>query len=252
MGVILSGGGMKSFAHLGALREFHRARIPIHAVAGLEWGAIMGGLYSVLGQVNDAEWKAFKLKQSDLPTGGGFLSAKISPQSISSLQGFLDTAFASTPIEKGKIDFGCPSYSNRNDHVSWLVKGTYKEAMTRCVPYPPFYVDNAGAFASPFSVEDAASWLRSRGANVIILVNVLAGGEIFPAKLYNDEYVESLLWNEIRREALRTREPAINWVINVNTTGFPITDFDDRRQIMDAGSRAAADVVNKIAAQYGF
>jgi NTE family protein len=252
VGVILSGGGMKSFAHLGVLREFQRARIPLQAIAGLEWGAVMGGLYAIQGQVNDAEWKAFKLKATDLPSSGGFLSSKMTPQSISTLHEFLGSAFGGALMEKSKIDFGCPTYSIRADRLTWLGKGSFKDAMTRCVPYPPFYTDNGGALASPFSYEEAAAYLRSRGANVIVLVNVLATGEILPSKLYNEQTVESLVWNEIRREGLKAREPLVTWTINVNTTGFPITDFDDRRQIMDSGAKAATDVVNKMAAQYGF
>lgn len=252
VGVILGGGGMKAFAHLGVLREFQRARVPIHAIAGLEWGAVMGGLYSVLGQSNDAEWKAFKLKETDLPESGGFLSARIKPQNVGSLHEFLTAAFAGSAFEKSKIDFACPSYSNQTDRLTWQNRGSLKDAMMRCLPYPPFYADNGGNFASPFSVDEAASWLRSKGANVIVLVNVLAGGEIFPAKMYNEQYTESLLWNEARRELLRAKEPVVNWVINVNTTGHPITDFNGRRAIMDAGAKAATGPVNKMASQYGF
>jgi NTE family protein len=252
VGVILSGGGLKTFAHLGVLREFQRARIPIHSVAGLEWGAVIGGLYSMLGQVNDAEWKAFKLKETDLPSGGGFLSTKIKPQPISSLNGFLDTAFANSTIERGKIEFGCPSYSIKSDKVTWQSRGSLKDAMARCLPYPPFFTDNGGVFASPFSIDEAAAWLRSRGANVIVLVNVLAGGEIFPPKLYSEEYAESLLWYEARREGLRAKEPIVNWVVNVDTTGHPITDFAGRRALMDSGAKAATSVVNKMASHYGF
>jgi NTE family protein len=59
IGVILGPGGMKTFAHLGVLREMNRARIPVHAIVGLEWGAVMAGAFATQGQINDAEWKAF-------------------------------------------------------------------------------------------------------------------------------------------------------------------------------------------------
>lgn len=252
VGVILGAGGMKTFAHLGVLREMARARIPIHALAGIEWGAVMGGLYSVQGQVNEAEWKAFKLRESELPTQGGFLSAKIKPAPVSSLREFLETTFGSALMEKAKIDFACPSYSSRSDRMSFLGRGSFRDAMTKCVPYPPLFADNGGAMASPFAIEDAAAWLRSRGANVIVLVNVMGQGEVFPARLVSEQPIENLLWSEIRREMLRAKAPAVNWVINVNTTGHPITDHEGRRLLMDAGSKAATDVVNKMASQYGF
>jgi len=106
--------------------------------------------------------------------------------------------------------------------------------------------------AAPFAIEDAAAWLRSQGANVIVLVNVMGQGEILPAGLAGEQPIENLLWGEIRRGMLRAKAPSVNWIINVNTTGHPITDHEGRRLLMDAGSKAATDVVNKMASQYGF
>jgi NTE family protein len=250
VGVILGPGGMKAFAHIGVLREMARARIPVHAMVGMEWGAVIGGLYSMQGQANDAEWKSFKLRDSDLP-GEGLLSGRLKPISITHLNEFLETAFANASVEKSKVEFACPAYWMKLDRLGWMAKGLFKDAMRVCVPYPPFYVDNGGVFAAPFSVDEAAAWLRSRGANVIVLVNVLAQGESFPASMVGDQPVENLLWSEIRREMVRAR-PSVNYVISVNTTGHPITDFSGRRALMESGAKAATDIVNKMVSEYGF
>ena len=116
VGLILGPGGMKAYAHIGVLRELQRARVPVTAVAGLEWGAIIGGLYSVQGQANDAEWKAFKLREADLPSSG-FLSSRAKAQPISTLNEFLETSFGTGAIEKAKIDFGCPAYWSKQDRL---------------------------------------------------------------------------------------------------------------------------------------
>ena len=39
IGVILSGGGAKTYAHIGFLQEMARLKIPVHAVAGIEFAA---------------------------------------------------------------------------------------------------------------------------------------------------------------------------------------------------------------------
>lgn len=249
--MILGAGGMKAFAHLGVLREMQRARIPVHAMVGLEWGAIIGGLYSVQGQVNEAEWKSFKLRNEDLP-GQGFLSSRIKAESISNLQGFLGDAFGSGTIERTKVPFACATYSNKNDRQTLQDRGSLRDAMTKCVPYPPMFADNNGSFAAPFAIDEAAAWLRAKGANVIVLVNVLGQGEIFSTRMVGEHYVENLLWTEIRRETSSSKAPVVNWVINVNTSGHPITDSEGRRALMDAGSKSATDVVNKMVNQYGF
>lgn len=45
--VVLSGGGAKGMAHIGALRVIERAGIPIDIITGTSMGSIVGGLYAV-------------------------------------------------------------------------------------------------------------------------------------------------------------------------------------------------------------
>ncbi len=45
--VVLSGGGAKGVAHIGALKVIEQAGIPIDIVVGTSMGAIVGGLYSI-------------------------------------------------------------------------------------------------------------------------------------------------------------------------------------------------------------
>ena len=253
IGLILGPGGMKAFAHIGALRELARARIPVHAVVGLEWGAVIGAFYAAQGQANDAEWKGFKLRDQDLPTEGGFLSSKIKAQSVGALGPFFDATFGTAVIENTKIDFACPAYWSRVDRFGWMSKGLMREAMRACLPYPPLLTDNSGVWAAPFAVDEAAAYLRSRGANLIVLVNVLGAGEFFPAKLAQGEHAaENLLWSEIRREYVSAKPPTVHLVISVNTSGHPLTDLAGRRALLDKGAKAASDVVQKLVSQYGF
>ena len=45
--VVLSGGGAKGMAHIGALKVLERAGIPIDIVTGTSMGSIIGGLYAI-------------------------------------------------------------------------------------------------------------------------------------------------------------------------------------------------------------
>lgn len=47
VGVVLSGGGAKGVAHIGALKVIEEAGIPIDMVVGTSMGSIIGGLYAV-------------------------------------------------------------------------------------------------------------------------------------------------------------------------------------------------------------
>jgi NTE family protein len=46
IGLVLSGGGARGFAHVGVLKALEQAHVPIHAVVGTSMGAIIGGLYA--------------------------------------------------------------------------------------------------------------------------------------------------------------------------------------------------------------
>ncbi len=46
IGVVMSGGGSRGFAQIGALKVLEEAGIPVYAVVGTSMGAMLGGLYS--------------------------------------------------------------------------------------------------------------------------------------------------------------------------------------------------------------
>ncbi len=46
VGVALSGGSAKGFAHIGVLRVLEEIGVPIHAITGTSMGSVMGGLYA--------------------------------------------------------------------------------------------------------------------------------------------------------------------------------------------------------------
>ena len=47
VGLVLSGGGAKGFAHIGVLKEIDKAGLQIDYIGGTSIGAIVGGLYAV-------------------------------------------------------------------------------------------------------------------------------------------------------------------------------------------------------------
>ena len=46
IGLVLSGGGARGFAHVGVLKVLEELKIPIDCIAGTSVGAIVGGLYA--------------------------------------------------------------------------------------------------------------------------------------------------------------------------------------------------------------
>ena len=47
VGLVLSGGGAKGMAHIGAIKVIEEAGIPVDYVVGTSMGSIIGGLYAI-------------------------------------------------------------------------------------------------------------------------------------------------------------------------------------------------------------
>ena len=47
VGLVLSGGGAKGMAHIGALKVIEEAGIPIDYIAGTSMGSVVGGMYAL-------------------------------------------------------------------------------------------------------------------------------------------------------------------------------------------------------------
>lgn len=91
IGLVLSGGGARGMAHIGALQALEELHIPVEAIAGTSAGAIAGGLYAsglapaqITAWVSDADWnyllsdavpresESLRRKQRDLDMNQGF------------------------------------------------------------------------------------------------------------------------------------------------------------------------------------
>lgn len=53
--LVLSGGGARGFAHVGALRALKELRVPVDMVAGASMGAVVGGAYAAGRSVEELE-----------------------------------------------------------------------------------------------------------------------------------------------------------------------------------------------------
>lgn len=99
VGLVLSGGGAKGFAHLGVLKELEKAGVQVDYIGGTSMGAIIGGLYASGYTANQVEEI---ISQTDFNT---LLQDKIERRN----KPFFEKAYReknaiSLPIKKGKIE----------------------------------------------------------------------------------------------------------------------------------------------------
>lgn len=249
--VILGPGGVKAFAHTGVLKALAKEKIPISAIVGIEWGALVGGLFAQKGLVHELEWKLYKLQKADLPGRGGLFSSRFKAEPISVLKDYFQRNLKGHQVENSEVTFTCPSLSLLTGSLIWQERGDLMTITQKCLPFPPLFRPTGQWMAATFSIEDSVRYLRKKNFDVIIYVNVLGSGGLLERDELMEEYSSALLWQEIRRAQSAARKLA-NVVIEVDTKKFKMYDFDNRMALVNLGEMVGSRSAKKIAEKYGF
>lgn len=237
VGIVLGGGGLRAFAHIGVLQEFAKKKVPIVAVAGFEMGSLIGAIYSMKGQAFEVEWQMMKLKEKEL-VQKALITGKSKPLNTSVLNDFLGSLFSGTKVEQFKIPFTCPSLNLEQQRVYVLTKGTVREMLPYCLGMAPLFEPFQQNVSALMSLNVIADQLRQKGANFIIYVDVLAP----PLRSENSEDSELIAWS-LAAEATKRKDNGINYVIQVPLKGVDFLDFSKRRENLQKGQQAAQEAL---------
>ena len=63
--LVLSGGGARGFAHIGAIEEIESRGYIINSIAGTSMGALIGGIYAT-GKLNEFKEWAYNLDKQEV------------------------------------------------------------------------------------------------------------------------------------------------------------------------------------------
>lgn len=249
LGIILGGGGARTYAHIGFLQELAKMKVPVSAIGGIEFAAPMAALYAKKELANDVEWQMFKLKDEDI-LRKSLLGGTEQNSEVTVLREFIHTSFARANLQDFRIPFACPSLSLAKNQVYLMNRGGIDQVLYSCMAYPPFFRPYSGNISAVRDVSALAAHLRQRGANFIVFVNVLPP----PAKkgLYGSESsTENVLWGEI---AGSYNKPfiGVDAVVSLDVGDYGIMDFSRRREIMNKGSDSAAKLLKTLTRKWGF
>ena len=231
-GFIFSGGGAKTWAHIGVLKELQKMKWPVHAVAGFEWGSVIAATYAENLSANEVEWEMSKLKDFE------------------KTDAFLKTIFEKKSTSDLKVPFVCPSLNLNKQTYFMLNRGQLDQLIPFCVSQPPVTVPHAQSVAVMSDVPSLAQYLRSTGATRVVLVNVMA---VQPnARSYIKDYssAENILW--VQSAALMAKKPVgVDETIDINLDDFGIKDLDKRRELIAKGAELSYNQIKKLATKYG-
>jgi len=250
--VILGPGGAKAFAHVGVLKAFQQQRVPVDKIVGLEWGALVAGLYAVKGQVHDVEWKLYKMEQQKVFEPKGFFSRGDGGENdLSILDGFLRESFGADDVSRSKTPFACPTRSVWSGVVAWQTRGAYRDVIKRCLAFPPTFKVKGTFLAGASQATEAVEMLVKEGYNVIILVNPLGSAMPVPQDSLRENLNHVILWQEIKRALAETSRLNIDTVY-VDTSSYPMTQYAAKKELISLGEQAGVKAAGGLIQKYGF
>ncbi|WP_432211885.1 patatin-like phospholipase family protein [Leptospira noguchii] len=218
IGVALSGGGAKGFAHLGLLKCFEENEIPVDMISGTSAGAIMGGLFAMGLDSSDILplIRNFWLDRNLL---GDFTFPFVSLVRGKRYSQAIHEFFKDRSIETLPIPFYAIACNLTKAERKVFDRGLLWKAVrsSTSIPgiFPPFsergelFVDGGLLDNLPGSI------LKERGAGILISVDLGGGGQIDKDEMYHNllgpQYLGeapsffNLLFHHLKRKTLKTK-----------------------------------------------
>lgn len=242
IGIIVGPGFLRSYIAAGILSEFQKARIPIHALVGLEWGSLPAALFALNGQGSEVEWQMMKLHESDF-FKTSLMGGAVETQSTSAFQSALDTILNRKAFEQNRIPFECLSFDVKQKQFFWMRKGEMSRALPYCLASPPFFSPHLNNI-SGYNLKLAADALRKKGVNYIILINTLSSTRDYVTS--SMDATSRSYWALMQNQLLSARG-LVDEVIETSKAPYSVLDFESRREMIREGQSLGAEAAAKLA-----
>ncbi|NER14456.1 patatin [Leptobacterium flavescens] len=271
VGLVLSGGGAKGFAHIGALKVIEESGLRIDYIGGTSMGAIIGALYasgysahqldSIFNSVNfetliqdqiprsaktfyekaDQERYALTLPFDDFKIK--FPSAISKGQNVYNLLSkLLQHVSDVDDFNKLPIPFFCIATNVETGEPVLLDKGYLPEAISASGAFPslfePVDIDGKllidGGVVNNYPIDE----VKAMGADIIVGVDVQAG--LADRETLNSATSVLLQINNYRTvNAMKVKSKQTDIYIKPDIEDFTVISFADGKQIIDNGEKGA-------------
>lgn len=286
VGVVLSGGGAKGYAHIGALKKIEEAGIKIDYIGGTSMGAIVGGLYAagyspdeleviikeldltslIINEKTRQDIPYFEKANSekyilDLPFNNFKLTI---PQAVSSGQGPLDLltylfrhVHETEDFSKLPTPFVCIATDIETGEEIKLDKGFLPLAVLASGAYPsmikPVKIDNKllidGGVLNNFPVKE----VKDMGADIIIGVDLQDPLKTQEELSSATDILQQIIKFNMEKKSDEQRK-LVDVMIIPDTEGYGVASFGDIKPILERGLIAAEekfDALKEVAARQG-
>ncbi|MFM9007465.1 MAG: patatin-like phospholipase family protein, partial [Bacteroidota bacterium] len=206
VGLVLSGGGVKSMAHIGALKALEEAEIPIDYIVGTSGGALIGALYasgfppSEIERILTSPDFIRRASGEQSENSRYFFAAKDADASIAGvnirLDSTLHTRIPSNIVNTAEIDF---TLMRAFSMASAQSRGDFDSLM---IPFRCLASDITGKKPVVFKKTDLALAVRASMAYPFYFPPVLIGTHLyFDGGIY-DNFPQKTMLNEFNPDIL--------------------------------------------------
>lgn len=245
--LVLGGGAARGFAHVGVIRVLEQEKIPIHMIVGTSVGSLIGALYASDPNSLNLEWLAFTIEKEDI-FDYSIVYSKMGPVLGERLEKFIQTKVKAKTLEQMKIPFYAVA-TDLNSGGTWVFeKGSVAKAVRASCSIPGIfqplelggrmYVDGGVTDNLPVDVA------RARGADIIIAVNIQKNIQNPQVNSLIDVILQSI--NIMGRELVTYKCRDYDVLIEPNVGEVGMTDFSQKKRLVDAGVQAAKQALPKI------
>lgn len=255
IGLALSGGGAKGFAHVGVLKVLEKYKIPIDFIAGTSMGSVIAALYSAEPNIKKLEKNILeedlkKLIDYSLIPQRGIIKGK-------KIENLLEKKFGTTTFKDLKIPLFVTAYDLGSKREIIFHKGNVAKAIRASISIPGIFipVENNNRILVDGGVIDPipTEILKKAGADIIIAVNV--NHMKFKTPIINEKATLKYHNKEIPRITTSTFKSLqmigaemsesdlygdkADFIININLEKIGTFDFQKAKQIICVGEKTA-------------
>ncbi|HMM10641.1 MAG TPA: patatin-like phospholipase family protein [Bacteroidales bacterium] len=271
LGLVLSGGGAKGFAHVGVLKVLHEAGLDFDYVGGTSMGSIIGSMFALRyhpdtiasiiraqdwdATINDRIPRAFIPIEEKQNADRFIITFPIVERKVKVKQGlvagqmvdlllakYLSPAYKFTSFDQLPVPFLCVA-TNLEDGTDVVLKnGVLHRAVRASMSIPSFFnpvtIDGRllvdGGVINNFPVQEAIN----AGADYIIGVDVQTG--LYSAERLNSMFaILDQVISFYRQSANKRAVSLTDIYIKPDVSAFDMMSFSDYEQIMQRGEEAA-------------
>ena len=249
IGLALSGGGARGFAHIGVLKVLVENNIPIDMIAGTSAGSIVGGAFAAGMSVDEIIEMASKIGWTNMTRPSLSVLGLLSNAPMGR---FLENHFHAKDFKDCRIPFAAVTCDfDSGDEVVFRGTGELIHAIRASCAVPGVFapirdkdarllVD--GGVVSPMPTDT----VRQMGADIVIAVDLMACGATFRARPRTALGMMLQSTMALLRAASRNQEYRADIIIEPQIAHLRPDEIKKRAEFITLGEAAAIEKIDAI------